>query len=79
MKGFMKNTRYPWLTVLIEPKPDKRRADTLAANEKSSPAVTKEQPKASKQLDDAQFDDLRRRDWYLVRQINLGLGLSSRP
>jgi len=69
----MKNTRYSWLTVLIAPKPDKRRADTPAANEKSSPALTQEEPKASKQLDDAQFDDLRRRDWCLVRQINLGL------
>jgi len=59
--------------VLIAPKRDKRRADTSAANEKSSPAVTQEESKASKQLDDAQFDDLRRRDWYLVRQINLGL------
>jgi hypothetical protein len=58
------NTRYSWLTVLIAPKPDKRRADTPAANEESSPAVTQEEPKASKQLDDAQFDDLRRRDWY---------------
>ena len=50
--------------MLIAPKPDKRRADTPAANEESSPAVTQEEPKASKQLDDAQFDDLRRRDWY---------------
>jgi len=72
-KGFVKNTRYSWLTVLIAPKPDKRRDDTPAANKESSSAVTQEEPKASKQLDDAQFDDLRRRDWYLVRQINLGL------
>jgi hypothetical protein len=35
-----------------------------AATEESSPATMQEEPKASKQLDDAQFDDLRRRDWY---------------
>jgi hypothetical protein len=32
--------------------------------EESSPATTGGKPKAPNQLDDAQFDDLRRRDWY---------------
>jgi hypothetical protein len=41
-----------------------RSADMPAATEKSSPAVRHEEPKASIRLDDAQFDDLRRRDWH---------------
>jgi hypothetical protein len=32
------------------------------------PTAIQEEPKASKQLDDAQFDDLRRRDWYEDRK-----------
>jgi hypothetical protein len=34
------------------------------ATEESSPAVIREMPQTPSQLDDTQFDDLRRRDWY---------------
>jgi hypothetical protein len=34
------------------------------ASEESSPVVIREVPQTPSQLDDAQFDDLRRRDWY---------------
>lgn len=39
-------------------------AEQPAASEESSPAVIREIPQTPSQLNDAQFDDLRRRDWY---------------
>jgi hypothetical protein len=53
-------------------KPSKKKATTEkaplaeqpAASEESSPAVIREIPLTPSQLDDAQFNDLRRRDWY---------------
>jgi hypothetical protein len=39
-------------------------ADQTSPTAETSPAVIRELPKPPSQLDDAQFNDLRRRDWY---------------